>query len=134
MIAIEIREFNALFYAIVDFFFYDMATDMQIWALLTESWCIVSDTQVTVKSLTLRLPLRPVGLFFVYFSIQSNTSNYHAYSLSFKENPAKQYGVYWMVCPHGTSCEKEQKSKYWSTKSRALMIDWLLLFENISFI
>ena len=37
--------------AIVDFYqFYDMAVDMQIWALLTKSQCRVSDTHVTVKA------------------------------------------------------------------------------------
>ena len=37
--------------AIVDYFFLnDVAVDMQIWALLTRSWCRVSDTQVTVKA------------------------------------------------------------------------------------
>ena len=41
-----------LFYATVDFFkFYDGAAEMQIWALLIESQCRVSDTQVTFKAL-----------------------------------------------------------------------------------
>ena len=36
---------------IVDFhLFYDVADDIQIWALLTRSQCKVSDTQVTVKA------------------------------------------------------------------------------------
>ena len=41
-----------LSYATVDFhLFYDVAVDMQIWALLTRSKCRASDTRVTVKVL-----------------------------------------------------------------------------------
>ena len=41
-----------LSYVSVDcFLFYDGAAEMQIWALLTESQCRVSDTQVTVMAL-----------------------------------------------------------------------------------
>ena len=39
-------------YATVDFHsFYDVADDMQIWALMTRSQCRVSDTQMTVRVL-----------------------------------------------------------------------------------
>ena len=59
MIAIVLRDYNAAFLCHCWFlFFYDMAVDMQIWALLTRS-------RFGVVSLILRWPLRLVGLLFV---------------------------------------------------------------------
>ena len=57
LIDIVLREYNAAFLCHCWFLlFYDGATDMQIWALLTRSQCRISD---------IRWPLRPLGLLFI---------------------------------------------------------------------
>ena len=83
------------FYAVVDFyFFYDVAVDMQIWALLTRSqWRVSDDT---------RWPFRPVGLL---LSIEQK-STMHKVEIHRWEDNSKSHN-------HGTI---EIKNTKWPSK------------------